>query len=1082
MRRLVWSVAVLAAGVGFGCEEGSVAPVRLEPVGGPEWVDFGLLRPGEEARQAVALVNPNPVALEASLVVEGSGRASFSAPSRLRLVPGANELELIYRPAQVDGDDEAALRVDFPADPGVLGPTVLLVGRAAPSALSLEPLRLDLGRVVVGSTLSAAFRVADRTGRDLDISLRVEPSTEDFAAPEPAVVAGRGDFQVGFVARRRAAPRRAAQVVAHAEGGGRSRAEVFAEVVEAPLRCRSPLDLGYVSPGGVAEGAVTCENESDQTLVLGPVGVADPAGQTVLPGGERFRATASAGEVPPRGSVELRVGFEARPADEDGQGFGAELHLSASVSGQDGLPTRPGRVAVEARVGTPVLAVAPQALDFGRLMLGTSSRLPVVLENRGRWPVRFDQTRVVGSGGFTLPPLTELPPGGRVEVEIEFAPLSAGVQRATAELAGAGYGPVNVSLSGEGFEGPPCTDLFAWPELPFGSVYADYTRTLALRLENRGEAACVVGPFAAEIPQNAPIEVMEPGQVLLSPGERRDVEFRYRPTEESRLDVALSLYVNASPDVLPLRLTGAGVTWRVTPAVHPPGDPGDGFRWPAIALPAELRFHRGPGCAAQEGFVDVIEQWAPPWEHPLPLAGFEVGEASLEGPDGSAFVLLRREPARPFPTGVIFDRNERSRFTGARWVVAYRPAGPGQHRAWLRVPADGITEPLTVPLFGDAGPTVVEDVIEPDPPLDVLVTVYSRDPTGAPAPNASHLGSTVLLGRRSDLADGLGALWDAGLDMQVSSVLYGMRAEDTQCPFFGPSYRHRTTSDFRQPPPGTPDGACSFFARGSDARGPGVDWRRIALGTQPSPTEALREILQAFPSSGRQIGGGFGVDVASQALGHPLSRGWNGGFLRPGAALAILSILPGPAENMTYVAPFEGFVARRGGKRSSVMISVVSGDHTSTQDSPTSPLRTCDDLGPDGFETVILSRNHRLANGGPTGNGDNFFFENFVMPSGGRAVLGTCTANWAEWIATHGLPVNGFRTRYPLEELAEGSTVEVTVGGRAVPEQAADGTPNWWYVPEFNRVDFSESAAPRRGEQVRFRYQQRCSEPDSGSG
>ncbi len=402
--------------------------------------------------------------------------------------------------------------------------------------------------------------------------------------------------------------------------------------------------------------------------------------------------------------------------------------------------------------------------------------------------------------------------------------------------------------------------------------------------------------------------------------------------------------------------------------------------------------------------------------------------------------------------------------------MAYRPPGPGQHRAWLRVAADGIPEPITVPLLGDAGPVWVEDVIAPDTPLDVVVTVALRDPA-APVDSAVAGASTVLIGRRSDIADGFGPLWDEGVDLQVSTVF----SQSGQfCPFHRQSYTigrwAPTDEDFERPPPGDPDGSCGFFARGTQAAGPGVDWRRIDASTSPSPREALRTAVQGYPKSrhyweGSYYYGDSPVNIAATALGWPLRNTWNQGALRPGAALAIVSLIP--SHDVFDLAPLELLVALRGGKRSSVMVSDVQGND---EIGLLGLAQTCAELHPGAFEAAIMALPGLQAR-------PPAYTREFVMASGGRTVFGACTPNWAEWIVRNGLPVNGFRTRYPLEELADGSSVEVTVGGQPVAELAADGTPNWWYVPEYNRVDFAQSAAPRRGDEVRFRYLQRCSDP-----
>ncbi len=877
--------AFLCAAVGFGCDDGLVAAVRFEPVTAPEGVDFGLVRPGEEVRRAVTFQNPNSLLLEASLSLEGPGRPSFSAPSQLRLVPGATEVEIVYLPVEVDADHEAVLRVEFPQDPQVSGPSVALLGRVAPSALTLAPLRLDFGAVVVGSTVSASFRVADRTGRASDISLRLEPGSEDFGAPVPALVTGAGGFEVGFVARRRQGSRRATQLLAQSGAGGRARAELFAEVVEVPLRCASPLDLGYLSPGASAEATATCENVSGQTLALGP---AVATSSQDPPERSRWSASAAEAEVPAGGSVDVRVSVEALATDEDGRTLEAAVAVPVTVVGQDGLQTRPGRVEALVRVGAPQLSASPTSLDFGRVQLETASSLPVVLENVGRWPVELERVRVVGSDSFSLSPPNLLLPGERVLAEVAFSPSAVGLQTATLEVLAAGALPVEVSLSGEGFDGPPCRDLHAWLELPFGSVYADYNRTLPLRLENRGPSDCVVGPFSGRVPRDVPVEAVDGSQVVLAPGERRDVEFLYRPTEESRLESELSFYVNGTPPVLLVRLTGAGVTWRAVPAYGP----ADGWRWPAMALPTHLRFHLGPGCASQQGVIDVTEHYTWFWEtNSLIDTELQVGDVTIEGPDRAAFVLVGRGPAQPFrePRGRSLVPR---RMTGDRLEVAYRPTSPGQHRAWLRVEADGIPDPLTVPLFGDAGPVWVEDVIAPDPPLDVVLTVAPRDEAAADQirpqdrPGQPWIARPrVLLGSRSDIADGLGSVWEEGVDLQVSTV--HSQSPYGTCPFNRAVVSRLrgipTDADCRFPPADLPEGSCGFFALGSSVAGRSEDFRRIDSNTLPSPEVALRALVQSYPTS---LPPGFSAGntpmiAAATAVGWPLRNTWNEGFSVP---------------------------------------------------------------------------------------------------------------------------------------------------------------------------------------------------------
>ena len=107
----------------------------------------------------------------------------------------------------------------------------------------------------------------------------------------------------------------------------------------------------------------------------------------------------------------------------------------------------------QATLGIPQLTASPTSSNFGNIVLGSSSTLPVILRNTGTASVTISQATVTGTGfsisGLSLP-LT-LSAGQNTGLSTTFAPTAAGsVTGNVSIVSNATNSPTNESLSGTG--------------------------------------------------------------------------------------------------------------------------------------------------------------------------------------------------------------------------------------------------------------------------------------------------------------------------------------------------------------------------------------------------------------------------------------------------------------------------------------------------------------------------------------------------------------------------------------------------------------------------------------------------------
>ncbi len=187
------------------------------------------------------------------------------------------------------------------------------------------------------------------------------------------------------------------------------------------------------------------------------------------------------------------------------------------------------------------LRATPIPLDFGRVRVGASKRLSLVIENPEETP---SQLAVVGpelgssdAFSFELPQIEPLlPSGGRFELPVSFAPTGEGRfeaswgfgtgARAQATLA--------VALVGDGV----AAGFAVEPEsVDFGSVAVSGSSTRTLRVRSITDQ-----PLRIEARIAGALDLqLDRYELSLAPGEEQDLELTFSPSRESVVQASVVL-------------------------------------------------------------------------------------------------------------------------------------------------------------------------------------------------------------------------------------------------------------------------------------------------------------------------------------------------------------------------------------------------------------------------------------------------------------------------------------------------------------------------------------------------------------
>jgi hypothetical protein len=1032
--RSALAFAVLAAAIaGTGCQDDtSVVSVsgRLESM---DLVDFGDVQVGILLPLELEVKNVGTGVLRVTNI---SVPASFSgadyefklAETSFTLQPNqTKQVAVSFKPfAAMTEPVESSFRIETDIVDEVTNTTVNFTvrvrGRGVESGLEVIPNPVDFGNVLVGSSTELEVQVFNRLSVPVDLTTRIGGD----GRPELLTQSGLGRFEllepeadalrngsllpVGEqLAPGASITARLRYVPDPGQEGQQDRGRwtisncldslceldvpLLGRGTNEAIRCvPGSLDFGQVNPGATLTRRTTCSNVATETVTVRDwvLGAGSSAEYKLAPNDGRV-ANLAPGE-----SFDIEVQFAPTEASIGSNPVGTLVVRGRNpVAGRD---LTPAEVRLVGQAGGPDIAVTPAMLTFGRVAIGTRSVKRLLVENTGYndLTVRAIEPDVGGVGGFTANRQSfAVPPGGSEVVEITFEPTSAG--RVTTEVLitsdDTDEGELRVPVVAEGVDLPPCRYTVTPADVNFGIVQVLRSSTQGVRIQNVGTNDCLLNDINVAVGSSSDFTLVNGPEtdVTLAPQETKVVLVNYTPSTERAHTGELTFYVSdpGNPNrTIPLRGVGSASSLLITPN--------------------ELDFGTvGAGCASRDREITIYNTGS---------VRTRVDRILLPAGVSTEFQIANLPAGVPAPPGASIEPGSSITFT-----VRYRSADLGQDIGFFHVFEAGRTDPYVIPLFGAAA----EDPVNEDsyqqletPEVDILFVVdnscsMSEEQTSL----AGNFQSFISFAEAQ------------GLDYRLGVVTTDV---DSNC----------TTPPAANRPGGTPQGACGYFADGNQDSGIGdPSWRLITPDEQPSPAEAFTQIAtQGINGSGSEAG----LQAAFLALSSPLITGWNSGFLRPSAYLALIFISDEEDQSPNAVDYYINFFLAIKGFRNTQLFSA----------------------------SAIVGPEPGSGSGCGFGADPGTRYIETANRTGG-VVESICTADWARALENLGLSVFGYKSRFFLSNQPVVGTVEVYIDGMRLPPN--NGAQVYWaYDAATNAVNFSPSSIPEPGSQIDIRYRAEC--------
>lgn len=1030
-------IAILFAAT--ACPKDTVSRLRGHFVAPPE-IDFGDVQVGSTITRVIEVSNDGEARLDDVAIAIGSNfeasTHTFSVTPRMFAL-GTGETTKVtvsFSPSQVTSEViESSFTIDsnYQNDnsDGTVKLTVVVKGRGIMQGLTVDPNPVDFGTVLVGSFRDATITITNHETNPIQLM-----STLDMSGhPVIERVGGTGRFEVvsmigmdGSIAGTGMSLgaqqsvmltlRYVPDVALAGESQDRGRwlltcsdGHCGASIVltghgtTAAIECSPALvAFGKVNPDVTLTKSVSCKNVADQTIQVTSWALDQGTAQEFTLGDNPPGAVA----LEPNEAVDLNLRFTPTMATLSS---GQERTGTLSVYSRADNPPRMLQTIVvhlSGKAGGPTIDVSPAMLSFGQVAVGTQLTRRVLVQNTGYDTLTVSALNFVDPVYSTLElvPFT-LQPGDAKLVEVTFAPLIEAPVTSTLLITSDDVGKpeVTVTLFGEGVVLPPCNYVLAPASVEFGAVVLPHSVNQAVRIDNIGTNDCLVRDVAINGADDFHLKVGQELDFRVAPGESKEIGVYYAPMQVGATTGELGFYISdplASFPSVPMSGTALDTGLLVTP---------DEIIFGEVAV----------GCSTANRTITIYN-----------LGATTAAVDRIEVVDTSTTVsfILSGLPVLP----ISIDPGHTLEFQ-----VSFMPETAQRARnAYVHVVEHGHNDPYVVALYGttSANPMNEETYVQAESAqVDILFVVDNSCSMGV-------FQASLAANFSSFIHEAVVQAYDYHM-----SVVTHDQGDET------PGFDCSTQPAMR--PAGMPQGKCGYFADG-DPMFTNVDpaWKIITPLTQPSVEEAFNTI--AVQGS---IGAGIerGLEGAYQALTPPKINGWNAGFLRPDASLAIIVVtdddddgpdIPIARQRPDYANFYLNFfrsIKGFGDPTRFIFSAIIN---------PPTP-----DLGPTCFT-----------------EGPGFVYADYAQRTGGTIASICPGVDWSVSLANLGQTVFGYRSQFNLLNVPVQSSIEVTVNDMPVVPVESTGLINWGYDFASNSVRFTPATIPEPGSKIVIRYVPLC--------
>jgi hypothetical protein len=906
--------------------------------------------------------------------------------------------------------------------------TVRLTGQGIKSGLEVMPNPVDFGTVLVGRPKDLQVTIKNTLSVDVDVFSRLD----DQGRPQIINQAGLGRFEIlspvqasgSLLAAGTKLPANQSitidvrYVPDPAQEGVEDRGKwtiancedavcdvpvtMIGRGTNSAVSCMpSPIAFGDVNPGVTVTQRTTCTNVADDTVTV--TGWRLDTGSAPEYSVVAYNGTPSLLEA----GASFVVETQFSPALGS---VGQMLQGSLVITGRNsraGRDLNPARIPITGRAGGPDINVLPAQLNFGQVAIGTTAKKRIIIENAGYSDLTVTQIDpdADNTSQYTVDRTSfAVPRQSTVVLEVSFAPTAAGniTSRLIIDSDDTDEASVVVPLQGVGVELPPCSFTLEPAAVNFGIVQVLRSSIQGVRIENTGTAACLVNDIeikAGSSPAYSLTNGNETG-LMIPPGGEHTILVEYMPPGEGVMMGELTFYISnptTSNPIVALRGVGSASALLITPN--------------------ELNFGKiGLNCATRERAITIYNTGAN-----------TTRIMRIERPAGvtTEFEILPGS----VPAGIPAPPNAGAPIAPGQsieFAVRYRSADIGLDSGFIHIFEQNRTDPYVIPLFGEgSNDPVNEDSFRQldTPQVDVLWVI----------------DNSCSMSEEQNALTGNFASFIQFADAQALD--YRLAVVTTDIEGFGIGGQQCPTNPQAQRPMGTPQGACGYFADGNATQSDPA-WRLVTPDEQPSAEAAFTAIAsQGIDGSGNETG----LAAAYQALSAPLINGWNNGFLRPDAYLALIFVSDEPDFSIGTVDFYVNFFKAIKGFRNTNLFSAsaIVGDAGQGCNGP----------------------------GGNAGGGDRYIS---VAQQTGGIFESICTSSWSNALQNLGLNVFGYKSRFFLSNTPVAGTIEVLVDGVRVEQQAMSGQVRWGYDGATNAVNFAPLAIPEPGSEIIVRYVAEC--------
>lgn len=524
-------------------------------------VDFGNVDVGSTGTQALTLTNTGTASVSISNVsVSGAGFSVMGGNFTGTVLAGQSvSLQFQFAPqstGSLDGSVTIASNASSTSEAaGTSSPIVAeasttsnfkikLHGNAVQALISLSPSSLNFNNVTAGQSSSQAVKLINNGTADLHLQSAtvtgITFSVQGLSTPQTVPAGQSISFSVQY-----------------APTGAGSASGKVALADNAPNAPQTLILTGNaVAPGGTLlanPGSYNFSNvvvgsSSQQTITLTNSGAGTVTINSISATGAGFSATGlSANQTIAAGA---KATFTASFAPVSAGNASGTIVLATDASN----PTL--AIALSGTGTEGALSSNPASVNFGSILVGSSSTATITLTNSGTAPVSVSAASPSGAGfsvsGFTSGTLN---PGGTSSFSVVFAPAAAGSTTGTVSVTSDAPGsPLKVSLSGIGTATQ--AQLSVSPaSVSFSNVNVGGSASQTVTLTNTGNAALNI--TAAAISGPGYTTTLAP--MTINAGANTAFSVNFAPTAEGSAPGSISITSNAPGSPASIALTGTGM-------------------------------------------------------------------------------------------------------------------------------------------------------------------------------------------------------------------------------------------------------------------------------------------------------------------------------------------------------------------------------------------------------------------------------------------------------------------------------------------------------------------------------------------